>query len=107
MNKLHLSLATEDVASSVVDYSARLGYQPVLIVQGEYALWRTPTLNFSVQTDESRAAGTLRHLGWEDDEAQEFAKEDDVNGIEWERFSAHSQAGKIIERWPDCGYVVP
>jgi hypothetical protein len=46
----------------------------------------------------------LRHLGWEDDEADFFTTDTDCNGILWERFAAHHQATEINEIWPDAGY---
>jgi hypothetical protein len=98
-------ISVQDIAASVEDYSQRLACQPCLIIADEYALWRTASVNFSIrQTQE--AIGTIRHLGWEDDNADSFTKEIDVNGIEWERFSAEVQAEEIRDIWPQIDYNI-
>jgi len=103
MKKIHIALSVKDISTSVEDYSKRLGCQPCAIVPGEYALWRTESVNFSIrQTEED--AGTLRHLGWEDPAATRFSKETDVNGIEWEEFNANFQADEIQQIWPETHY---
>lgn len=99
MKKLHLALSTDDIAASVVDYSARLGCVPELVIDGAYALWRTDTVNLSIRQVADVAPGQLRHLGWEDDEATAFTAEVDVNGITWEHFAAHHQADEIHAAW--------
>ena len=104
MQKLHLAISTTDIAASVEEYSRRLGVKPVLVVDGEYALWRTETLNVSVRIDQDGNVPAVRHLGWEDESAQTFEAETDCNGIVWERFSAASQASEILALWPECGY---
>lgn len=105
MRKLHLAISTADVAKTVEDYSRRLACEPCVLVPGEYALWRTDTINFSVRLDSAVAPGSLRHLGWEDSRAQKFSIDTDVNGIVWENFSAKQQADEIEEAWPGAGYV--
>ena len=97
--RFHLALGTADVDASVVDYTARLGMPPVTHVPGQYALWRTESLNVSIRHDAERP-GTLRHLGWETPDAESFTTSTDVNGIVWERFSAGQQAAEIAELWP-------
>ena len=92
MKKLHIAISTDRLAATIDDYTVRLGEPPALVVAGEYALWRTDTLNVSVRYDAAGAAGTLRHLGWEDPAANNFTEDTDVNGIVWERFSAAQQA---------------
>jgi hypothetical protein len=104
MKKLHLALATRDIAATVADYTVRLGCEPSVVVPGEYALWRTPSLNLSVRNDSNCDPGTLRHLGWEDAAAGQFSSEHDVNGILWERFTAGQQAEEIEQVWPGSGY---
>ena len=104
MKKLHIAISTTTIDDTVNDYSKRLGCEPCLIVEGEYALWRTEAVNFSVRYDPAPRAGNLRHLGWEDAEATEFTEETDVNGITWERFSASKQADEINELWPEAHY---
>ena len=103
MRKLHLALAVSNIEQSVADYSARLGVLPTVIVPGEYALWRTGTLNLSIRKT-SAPSGTMRHLGWEDTEATEFSTETDCNGITWEKFSASHQAQEINDIWPSANY---
>jgi hypothetical protein len=103
MNKIHIAIAAHDIAASVADYSQRLGCPPCVVIANEYALWRTATVNFSIrQTTE--AISTVRHLGWEDATATSFTTEKDVNGVEWERFSAEVQAEEIREIWPTAEY---
>ncbi|ACB00460.1 MULTISPECIES: hypothetical protein [Cyanophyceae] len=104
MKKLHLALSTDKIAATVADYTARLGTAPYLFIPGEYALWRTSSLNLSVRQDSTCPPGSLRHLGWEDPTAVEFTQEVDVNGIIWERFNAQHQADEINKIWPAADY---
>ncbi|HSM83868.1 MAG TPA: hypothetical protein VLS96_19415 [Nodosilinea sp.] len=106
MKKLHLAISTDDIAASVADYSARLGCAPALVVEGTYALWRTATLNLSIRHGTGVAPGQLRHLGWEDNEAEAFTVEVDVNGIPWERFAPQHQADEIATAFPGTNYRV-
>ena len=103
--KLHLAIATDKIAATIEDYTARLGVPPCSMVEGEYALWRTETLNLSVRQDDSCEPGELRHLGWEDPAATEFSQDVDVNGIVWERFNAQHQADEINEIWSAANYI--
>jgi catechol 2,3-dioxygenase-like lactoylglutathione lyase family enzyme len=103
MRTLHLALAVSNIEQSVADYSARLGVLPVVVISGEYALWRTATLNLSIRKT-SEPPGTMRHLGWEDAEASEFSTETDCNGITWEKFAAIDQAQEINAIWPNANY---
>ncbi len=102
MRKFHIAISVADLQSSVKDYSKRLGSKPAVLVPGEYALWRTPTLNFSIRKDRSSRAGALRHLGWEDDSATQFSQETDANGIVWEKFNEGLQKEEIKQNWPDA-----
>lgn len=104
MKKLHIAISTSRVEDTIADYSARLGVAPCSFVAGEYALWRTESLNVSIRHDASCPPGTLRHLGWEDPEAATSSEEVDVNGIIWERFTAEQQADEINELWPEAKY---
>ncbi len=104
MNKLHLAISTDDIAATVKDYSQRLSAKPCLVIEGEYALWRTDTLNVSVRQDNSCSPGSLRHLGWEDASVSSLSAETDVNGIVWEKFTASQQADEIREIWSDVDY---
>ncbi len=107
MKKLHLAISTDKIDETIADYSHRFGRAPSVVVQGEYALWRTETLNVSIRQDASCPSGTLRHLGWEEDtSAEKFSNETDVNGIVWERFTAQQQADEINETWPGTDYRV-
>ena len=105
MKRIHIALGVADVEASAHDYSQRLGRQPDLVIPGEYALWRTETLNFSIRKVVSAEAGRLRHLGWEDPEATAFSVERDLNGILWERFTADQQADEILQIWPGTDYL--
>ena len=105
VKKIHIALATHNIEETVEDYSSRLGCEPSVVVPNHYALWRTGILNLSIRQDHSCTPGELRHLGWEDPEAQEFSSERDVNHIVWEHFSAQQQAKEIEELWPGTGYI--
>lgn len=105
MRRLHLALATDNIEATIDDYSRRLGSPPCTTIPGEYALWRTDTLNLSVRHDFTLPPGSLRHLGWEDPTATAFSMETDVNGIVWERFDAHHQAEEIQALWPEASYT--
>ena len=102
--KLHIALSTDKIDETIKDYSQRLGQAPCSSVAGEYALWRTESLNLSVRQDSSCAPGSLRHLGWEDANAKSFSQDIDVNGIVWERFNAQNQADEINQVWPNAAY---
>jgi len=101
MRRLHIALATDNIEATIDDYSRRLGSPPCTTIPGEYALWRTDTLNISVRKDSAVPPGSLRHLGWEDPSASAFTTDTDVNGIAWERFAAHHQTEEIHALWPE------
>lgn len=105
MNRIHIAISTNNIAATIEDYTKRLGVAPCSVVDGEYALWRTETLNISIRQDRNCEPGELRHLGWEDPSALEFTKDTDVNGIVWERFNAQQQADEINNTWPGANYV--
>lgn len=98
MKRFHISLAVRDLQASIADYSIRLGQQPNAVVAGKYAMWRTDLLNFSINEMPERA-GSLRHVGFEDETAQGFSRTADVNGIEWELFSPMDQDEGIVETY--------
>lgn len=100
MRKLHIALGVGDITASVEDYSERLQAQPSLVVPDEYALWRTPALNFSIRKVTDDAVGQLRHMGWEDPEVHAFTQDVDCNGITWECFSLSQQLDEIALAWP-------
>lgn len=105
MKPLHLALGVRDIGETVTDYTRRIGQPPVLVVPGEYALWRTAQLNLSVRRVADGQAGQLRHLGWEDDSVEGFSSDVDCNGILWECFDAGEQAREIREIWPEVDYT--
>ncbi len=104
MKKIHIAIASANIEETVKDYSKRLGCAPCLVVKGEYALWRTESMNLSVRHGTPDESGKLRHLGWEDSEVSAFTQDTDVNGILWEHFNAFNQAEEIKELWPDTDY---
>jgi len=101
MKRFHIAIATHDIDATVTDYSHRLGAAPCVVIPGEYALWRTDRLNFSVRQVPQGQPGELRHLGWEDDAAAAFTTDIDCNGLLWESFAAHHQTAEINELWPE------
>ena len=105
MKKIHIALSTNNIPDSIADYSQRLGLQPCVVIEGEYALWRTDTVNLSIRcVKDLDQVGQLRHLGFEDSDAREFTQTTDVNGIDWEHFSAAQQAQEIRTTWPKSDY---
>lgn len=103
MRRFHIALSIENIEESIVDYSRILGCAPCVVVPNEYALWRNDVVNFSIKRVEN-AQERLRHLGWEDSDANSFTMENDKNGITWEKFSASQQAEEINRIWPDTDY---
>jgi hypothetical protein len=103
VNKIHIAISAHDIAASIEDYSKRLGCRPCVVIASEYALWRTASVNFSIR-QAKETIGTLRHLGWEDADATAFSNDIDVNGIEWDRFSAKVQAEEIRQVWSHIDY---
>lgn len=95
MRRFHVALAVADLDSTIEDYTRRLGAAPVAVVPGKYALWRTPEINLSVNSDTSLAQ-RLRHVGFEDDEVTEKEQGTDVNGLLWEAFNATDQDAEIV-----------
>ena len=96
MKRFHIALAVANLDNSIADYSLRLGDEPTVVVSDKYAMWRTDTLNFSINQIPDRA-GQLRHVGFEDESVQGFSSDYDTNGLEWELFSPQAQDQKIVE----------
>ena len=96
MKRFHIALAVNDLDTSIKDYSQRLEQEPTVVVAKKYAMWRTDTLNFSINQIPERA-GQLRHVGFEDDAKEDFSSDFDTNGLEWEHFSPDAQDQKIVE----------
>lgn len=101
MKRIHIALAVADYEASLQEYTTRLGAPPSCTVEGIYALWRTEQVNLSISV-KPEVAGTLRHLGFEDDAALQMTEERDVNGITWERFTSDQQRAEILHFWPDA-----
>ncbi|HYP97629.1 MAG TPA: hypothetical protein VER96_03075 [Polyangiaceae bacterium] len=97
--KIHIALGVRDPDASVPEYSQRLAAAPVAHIRGEYALWRTEQVNFSIRRALPEQVG-LRHLGWEDPTAESFSQSVDLNGILWERFTPTQQLDEIAAAWP-------
>lgn len=101
MPRVHLAFGVDDLDAAIEDYRRRLGADPVLVVPGAYALWRTELLNLSVRVSDDTG---FRHLGIEDENAPRLSSETDVAGVTWERFSAEQQAEEIRSLWPSANY---
>ena len=98
MKRFHIALAVDDLDTSIKDYSQRLEQEPTVVVAKKYAMWRTDTLNFSINQVLGRA-GQLRHVGFEDEAKEGFSSDFDTNGLEWEHFSPDAQDQKIVEMY--------
>ena len=104
--KLHLALGVKDIGESVKDYSKRLGCDPVVKIDNQYALFRTDTLNLSIRRVDDSKLG-LRHLGFESEEYSSFQTDTDCNGILWETFPKQAQIDEIVEIWPEAALDNP
>lgn len=104
MKRFHVALAVKDIDESILLYNQKLGCEPEVVISGEYALWRTEMLNFSIRLTSDQAERPIRHLGWEDPKATSFTCETDVNGVHWERFSQADQHNEILAIWPDVEF---
>ena len=98
MQRFHIALSVSNVHKSVKEYTKRLGQQTVLVIENEYALWKTNGLNVSVRVD-PKSTEKLRHLGWEVPSASHFSAEEDINGITWEEFQSDQQVQEILDTW--------
>jgi len=98
MKRFHIALAVANLEESILDYSRRLGQPPSAAVPHRYAMWRTDLLNFSINENPERA-GQLRHVGFEDDTVEGYSSSVDVNGLEWELFSAAEQDARIVSAY--------
>ncbi len=99
MKRFHISIAVSDFAASLAEYTKRLGCEPILLVEGRYALWKTDLLNFTISCKEGQQAGVIRHIGFEDAAEKNFREEMDVNGITWEYFSSEGQMQEVKEKF--------
>ena len=98
MKRFHIALAVANLENSIKDYSQRLAQEPTVVVAEKYAMWRTDTLNFSINQIPERA-GQLRHVGFEDEVKEGCSSDFDTNGLEWELFSPNAQDQKIVEMY--------
>ena len=98
MKRFHIALAVASLDESIADYSRRLGQPPSAVVPGQYAMWRTDLLNFSIN-EKPEKAGQLRHVGFEDDAAKGYSSSVDVNGLEWKLFSMAEQDRRIVSAY--------
>lgn len=102
--RTHIAVAVKDIEESVAEYTRLLGQGPELVIPGTYALWRTQALNMSIRKT-GEGAGTVRHVGFELDEAGKFTEYRDCNGLLWETFNKHHQADEIRSVWKDVEYT--
>jgi len=100
MKRFHISLSVGDFAASLADYNHRLGCAPYALLDGRYALWKTDILNFSISCKPGETAGTVRHIGFEDDSLSGATEEKDAAGIIWEYFSPQAQDDEIKTKFP-------
>lgn len=105
MHKLHIALAVKNLTTAVAEYTQRLGCEPVAIAKNRYALWRADISNLSI-TQDSKIAGTIRHIGFETQDIVGMVCEYDADGIEWEYFTAEQQRLEIIKHYPDIDYPI-
>lgn len=101
VKRVHIAIGTSDVEATIQDYTRRVGAAPCVVVPGEYAMWRTDILNLAIRKV-TGAAGTVRHIGFEEDGVEGFVETKDVNGITWECFSPQEQDRMILDLWPDA-----
>lgn len=96
MRRIHIALAVDNLEQTIQDYTERLGAPPTAVLGGRYALWRTPEVNLSVNS-ELGSAPRLRHLGFEDDGVVGHTESTDVNGLLWEAFHPDWQIDALAE----------
>jgi catechol 2,3-dioxygenase-like lactoylglutathione lyase family enzyme len=106
VRRLHVALAVDDLEATIRDYSVKLGADPIVVVAGAYALWRTAEVNLSVNCDPSLTE-RLRHLGFEDDATASKSIATDVNGLVWESFSAAQQDEEIVRAYGEASELPP
>jgi catechol 2,3-dioxygenase-like lactoylglutathione lyase family enzyme len=92
----HLALAVDDVEAATADYTNRLGVQPVVHVEGAYALWRTPEVNLSISMTKDGRPGML-HVGLVDPGVSAKTYSTDCTGLLWESFSVEQQDAEIAK----------
>jgi [ribosomal protein S5]-alanine N-acetyltransferase len=100
MKRLHFAIGVKNINESIQDYQKRFNCKPAVVIENEYALFRTESLNVSIRKVDDTKVG-LRHLGWEDEACNSFTEENDCNGLTWENFRKEDQIKEILEVWPD------
>ena len=80
MKRLHLAIGVKNIENSSQDYQKKFNCKPVVVIENEYALFRTDSLNLSIRKVEDEKLG-LRHLGWESEKYAGFTEETDCNGF--------------------------
>jgi hypothetical protein len=98
--RIHVAIAVSDIDLSIQEYTQLTGTEPELVVPGEYALFRTESMNLSLRRT-GDAPGTVRHLGFERDDASHFSVYRDRHGLVWENFNREHQRDEIAAAWPD------
>ena len=98
MKRFHIALAVHDLDASIAEYNRRLGHPADVVIPGQYAMWRTELLNFSIN-QQPGYGGQLRHVGFEVDGVEGFSSETDINGLAWELFSAVEQDARIRQTY--------
>jgi ribosomal-protein-alanine N-acetyltransferase len=96
---VHIALAVEHLPAAVADHEQRLGAAPLLVIPGQYALFRTDVLNLSLRVVPP-GDSPVRHLGFEVDRADCFTEERDASGVVWETFTFEQQLAEIEAAWP-------
>ena len=97
--RVHIAIAVTDINKSIDEYSQYLKCQPEKVIDNEYALFRAESLNLSLRVTKDEA-GTVRHLGFEDESFDGFSTFTDSNGLLWEQFNRKEQLKEIDEAWP-------
>tara|TARA_B100000586_G_scaffold50843_1_gene33915 strand:+ start:293 stop:1570 length:1278 start_codon:yes stop_codon:yes gene_type:complete len=62
--RFHIAIGVNCIKASVKSYSKRLECSPEFVIENEYALFRTDTLNVSIRKVDGDKVGVC-HLGWE------------------------------------------
>jgi|TARA_Y100000389_G_scaffold202866_1_gene249526 hypothetical protein len=99
MKRLHLAIGVKNIENSIQDYQKKFNCKPAVVIENEYALFRTDSLNLSIRKVEDEKLG-LRHLGWESEQYTGFTEETDCNGFIWEHFRKEDQIKEILDVWP-------
>ena len=98
MKRFHISIAVKNLDESIKWYSNKLGCKPCVVVAERYALLRNDMLNFSI-SQKPEIAGHVRHIGFENSDAQNFTETHDCNGLMWEEFTSEMQMQEIKEKF--------